>query len=89
MINQNEMKLSNISETEPPVLDWDIIVHKNVRTKEYQAVGTIVAVDNNSIVVTSQGSRDEYSIPKSEVESFNGAEVFLKFTAMQLRRFKV
>ena len=33
------------------VLDRDRIVHKNVRTDDYLAVGNIVAVDNDSIVV--------------------------------------
>jgi hypothetical protein len=71
------------------VLDWDRIVHKNVRTKDYVAVGNIVAVNNNSIIVTSQGARDEYSIPKSMVEAFNGAEVFLNIRFGQLTKFKV
>jgi hypothetical protein len=71
------------------VLDWDRVVHKNVRAKNFQAVGTVIAVDDNSVIVTSQGSRDEYIIPKSYVEAFNGAEVFLDLLAGQLRRYKV
>ena len=51
------------------ILDWDRVVHKNVRTNDNAAVGNIVAVYNNSIIVMSQGARDEYSIPKSRVWS--------------------
>jgi hypothetical protein len=51
------------ADDEPAVLDWDSIVHKNVRTKDNEPVGSVVAVNNNSIIVTSQGARDEYYIP--------------------------
>jgi hypothetical protein len=71
------------------ILDWDRVVHKNVRTNDNAAVGNIVAVNNKSIIVTSQGARDEYIIPKSMVEAFNGAEVFLNIHYGQLRKFKV
>ena len=71
------------------VLDWDRIVHKNVRTNDYLVVGNIVAVDNDSIVVMSQGARDEYRLPKSNVEAFNGAEVFLNIPAGELKKFKL
>jgi hypothetical protein len=71
------------------VLDWDCIVHKNVRTSDNEPVGNIIAVDNDSMIITSQGGRSEYKIPKSKVELFNGAEVFLNFPYGQLRMFKV
>jgi hypothetical protein len=60
-----------------------------MRAKDFHAVGTVIAVDDNSIVVTSQGSRDEYIMPKPEAESFNGAEGFLNSLAGQLRRYKI
>jgi hypothetical protein len=71
------------------ILGWDRVVHKNVRTNDNAAVGNIVAVDNNSIIITSQGARDEYRIPKSMVEAFNGAEVFLNIHSGQLRKLKI
>lgn len=71
------------------VVDWDRIVHKNVRSNDNTGVGNVVAVDNDYIIVTSQGGRDEYKISKSYVEGFNGAEVFLDFPAGQLKMFKV
>lgn len=74
---------------EPAVLDWDRIVHKNVRSKDRADVGNVDAVDEDSLVIITEGARGEYKIPKSEVEAFDGAEVFLKSTISELRKFKV
>ena len=76
----------NLSE---PVLDWDKVVHKNVRSDDGQAVGNIVAVDSGFIIVTSQGGMGRYRIPKSFVEKYDGAEVFLKVPIIALDGFKV
>ena len=75
--------------SEPPVLDWDRIVHKNVRSKDRADVGNVDAVDADSVVIITEGARGEYKIPKSEVEEFDGAEVFLKSTVSELQKFKV
>ena len=75
--------------SEPPVLDWDRIVHKNVRSKDRADVGNVDAVDADSVVIITEGARGEYKIPKSEVEAFDGAEVFLKSTISELQKFKV
>ena len=75
--------------SEPPVLDWDRIVHKNVRSKDRADVGNVDAVDEDSVVIITEGARSEYKIPKSEVEAFDGAEVFLKSTVSELQKFKV
>ncbi len=75
--------------SEPPVLDWDRIVHKNVRSKDRADVGNVDAVDADSVVIITEGARGEYKIPKSEVEAFDGAEVFLKSTVSELQKFKV
>jgi hypothetical protein len=74
---------------EPPVLDWDRIVHRNVRSKDRADVGNVDAVDEGSVVIVTQGGRGEYKIPKSEVEAFDGDEVFLKSTISELKKFKV
>jgi hypothetical protein len=74
---------------EAPVLDWDRIVHKNVRSKDRADVGNVDAVNQDSIVIVTEGARGEYKIPKSEVDRFDGAEVFLKSTLSELRKFKV
>jgi hypothetical protein len=60
---------------EPAVLDWDNIVHKNVRTKDNEPIGNVAAVTSGSVVVTSIGARDEYYIP-TYVEKYDGAELF-------------
>jgi hypothetical protein len=76
-------------EEDSPVLDWDRIVHKNVRSRDGQDAGNVDAVDANSIVIITEGARKEYRLPKSEVEAFNGAEVFLKCSIAELEKFKV
>ncbi|HET7345342.1 MAG TPA: hypothetical protein VFJ05_05685 [Nitrososphaeraceae archaeon] len=78
-----------MSEEDSPVLDWDRIVHKNVRSKDGQDAGNIDAVDADSIVIITEGARKEYKLLKSQVEAFNGAEVFLKLTIAELEKFKV
>ena len=75
--------------SEPPVLDWDRIVHKNMRSKDNEDAGNVAAVDENSITVISEGARNEYKIPKSAVEGFDGAEVFLKLSIAELKNYKV
>jgi hypothetical protein len=79
----------NMPEEDSPVLDWDRIVHKNVRSKDGQDAGNVDAVDADSIVIITEGARKEYKLPKSEVEGFNGAEVFLKSSIAELQKFKV
>ncbi len=51
--------------------------------------GNVDAVDNENITITSQGDRKEYRIPKNQVEGYNGAEVFLKFSINELERYKI
>jgi len=46
---------------------------------DHEPVGNIIAVDNDSMIITSPGGRSEFKIPKSKAELFNGAEVFLNF----------
>jgi hypothetical protein len=76
-------------EEDSAVLDWDRIVHKNVRSKDGQDAGNVDAVEADSIVIITEGARKEYKIPKSQVEGFNGAEVFLKLSIAELEKFKV
>jgi hypothetical protein len=83
------MHLYNMPEEDSPVLDWDRIVHKNVRSRDGQDAGNVDAVDADSIVIITEGARKEYKLPKSQVDAFNGAEVFLKSSIAELERFKV
>ena len=75
--------------SEPPVLDWDRIVHKNVRSSDGQDAGNVDAVYGDSIVIITEGARKEYKISKSDVKAYNGAEVFLKLTIEELEKYRV
>ena len=75
--------------SEPPVLDWDRIIHKNVRSKDGQDAGNVDAIEGDTVVVTSEGDRKEYNLPKSQIEAYNGAEVLLKITYGELDKYKV
>jgi uncharacterized protein (TIGR02271 family) len=68
------------------VINWDRIIHKNVRTLDNQGMGKVVAVpnDEDSIIISSQSGTEQYKIPKSSVSGFNGAEVLLNETAYKI-----
>lgn len=79
-----------ISETkEPPVLDWERIIHKNVRSMDGEPVGNVVALYPDSFHVETQGSKMAYDIPKNEVDSFDGAEVRLRAPITDLERYVI
>ena len=71
----------------PPVIDWDKVVNKNVRTKEGEPIGNIVAHMKDSLQIETTGSRGQYIIPKEQVEGFDGAEVTLNLTIKELAKF--
>lgn len=71
------------------IIDWDSIVHKNVRSREGEDAGNVDAVDANNVVITSAGDRAEYNVPKDQIEGYNGAEVFLKLSLDELQKYKV
>lgn len=74
--------------SEPAILNWDRIIHKNVRSKDFVDAGNVFAVAGDEITV--MGSRSlEYNIPKSCVEGFNGSEVFLNISFNELRNYEV
>jgi hypothetical protein len=75
--------------SEPAVLDWDRIVHKNVRSSDGQDAGNVDAINGDSIVIITEGARKEYKISKTNVEGYNGAEVFLKLTIGELENYRV
>jgi len=47
------------------------------------------AILGDIVVITSQGDRAEYKLPKEQVEGYNGAEVLLKVTLAELEKYKV
>jgi hypothetical protein len=75
--------------SEDAVVNWDSIVHKNVRSKDGQDAGNVDAIEGNTVVITSEGDRQEYNVPKSEIEGYNGAEVSLKIPFGELKKYKV
>jgi hypothetical protein len=76
--------------SEDAVVNWDAIIHKNVRSKDGQDAGNVDAIiKGDTVVITSEGDRQEYNVPKSEIEGFNGAEVSLKIPFGELRKYKV
>jgi hypothetical protein len=75
--------------TESGILDWDNIVHKNVRSSDGQDAGNVDATDADYVVIITDGAREEYKIPKSQVDGYNGAEVLLKLTISELEKYRV
>jgi hypothetical protein len=75
--------------SEDAVVDWESIIHKNVRSKDGQDAGNVDAIQGNKVVITTEGDRKEYNLPKSQVEGYNGAEVSLKVTIGELEKYKV
>jgi hypothetical protein len=75
--------------SEDAVVNWDAIVHKNVRSKDGQDAGNVDAIEGNTVVITSEGDRQEYNLPKSQVAGYDGAEVSLKITFGELEKYKV
>lgn len=75
--------------SDSPVVDWEAIVHKNVRSKDRADVGNVDAIETDAIVIITEGARGEYRIPKSEVEEFDGAEVFLRSNIAELKKYKI
>jgi len=48
--------------SEPAVLNWDRVIHKNARTKDGEPLGYIASEYDGFILILSSGSR-EYRIP--------------------------
>jgi len=73
------------------VVNWDLIIHKNVRTLDNQGMGKVIAVpnDEDTIIISSQSGGEQYKIPRSFVSGFNGAEVLLNETAYKIASYKV
>jgi uncharacterized protein (TIGR02271 family) len=84
--NPVESKSSDTSSPGDAVVNWDRIIHKNVRTVDNQGMGKVIAIpnDEDTIIISSQGGGEQYKIPRSLVSGFNGAEVLLNETAYKI-----
>jgi uncharacterized protein (TIGR02271 family) len=84
--NPTNSKIADTSSPGDAVVNWDRIIHKNVRTLDNQGMGKVIAVpnDEDTIIISSQSGSEQYKIPKSVVSGFNGAEVLLNETAYKI-----
>jgi hypothetical protein len=71
------------------IINWDSIIHKNVRSKDREDAGNVDALLGEKVIITSQGDRKEYGLPKDQIEGYNGAEVFLKISLDELEKYKI
>jgi uncharacterized protein (TIGR02271 family) len=87
-MSENPANSKNADTSSPgdAVVNWDRIIHKNVRTLDNQGMGKVIAVpkDEDTIIISSQSGSEQYKIPRSSVSGFNGAEVLLNETAYKM-----
>lgn len=74
--------------SEPVILHWERVIHKNVRSKDGVDIGNIISESGDTFTVM-QGASREYNIPKSAVDGFNGSEVFLSIPYAEIMTYKV
>jgi hypothetical protein len=82
------MKRMQIELSEPAVLNWDSVIHKEARTKDRKPLGYIAAEDEECIYVLSSRHK-EYRIPKSQVMEFDGSVVLIDLQFGKLGRYKI
>ena len=49
--------------------NWESTIQKTVTSSEGNLIGSVDAVDENSILVSSEGGRTRYKIPKHIVQA--------------------
>jgi hypothetical protein len=69
------------------VANWESVIHKIVRSNEGNLIGNVDAVDENSILVSTEGGRTRYKIPKHIVQGFDGHEMSPNIQKAKLERF--
>ena len=74
--------------SDPVILRWERVMHKNVRSKDGIDVGNIIS-EAGEFFTIMQGASREYKVPKSYVEGFDGGEVYLGLTYSELMNYKV
>jgi hypothetical protein len=71
-----------------PVIEWENIIHKKKSEQKISELCKVVAIDEDSIIITTQGGLKEYLVPKRHVETYNGSEVILDFPNGMLSVFE-
>ena len=82
------MKRVETELSEPAVLNWDSVIHKEARTKDGKPLGYVAAEDEESIYVLSSRHK-EYMIPKSRVIEFDGSVVLIDMQFGKAGRYKI
>ena len=77
-----------IDMSEPAILHWERVIHKNVRSSDGADIGNIISEAGDTFTVM-QGANREYKVPKSEVDGFDGSEVLLSIPYKEVMRYKV
>jgi Zn/Cd-binding protein ZinT len=80
---------ASYTKTTAGIEDWDTILKKGVRTLDEISIGVVTAVNDDGVIVTSEGAKDEFNFPKDEIQSYNGQEVMLNVDGSRLEQFKV
>jgi hypothetical protein len=78
------MLLQRMSSNVP---NWEATLNKVVTSKEGDLVGNVEATDESAVLVSSEGARTHYRIPKDVVEGFDGHAVSLK-VSNELEKYK-
>ena len=68
------------------IYDLDRLIHKDVRTKDGNNLGNVIATDKAFITV--QGRRI-YKFPAQTIDLYNGSEVFLNISTDELPKYKI
>ncbi len=74
--------------SEPVILRWERVIHKNVRSKDWNDIGNVIYESGDTFTVM-QGVSREYDIPKSAVEAFDGSELYLSIPFSEVLKYKV
>lgn len=69
--------------------DWDSILKKGVRSQDSVVIGIVTAVNNDNVIVTSDGLQDEFSFAMNLIKSFNGHEVIIGLNKEEVGQFKI
>ena len=84
----NNISLHSICTMSSNIPNWEATLNKVVTSKERDLVGSIEAADEGSVLVSSEGARMHYRIPKHLVEGFDVHAVSLKVAKTELDRYK-
>jgi hypothetical protein len=66
------------------VPNWDATINKVVNTQEGDLLGNVETTDESAVLVSTEGARTHYRIPKEIVEGFDGHAVSLNVSNNQL-----